>query len=433
MVSNLATMKYTSSLFILTSIFLGSCTPITQSSVNSESNQKTLRLIDIGYEPEIKTIQLHPQGAPAEPAVTSLGKWDLLLEFDDLRNQRDTYYARILHCNYDWTKSDLQDLDFMTVYNEFPITNAEFSVDTHIPYVHYWFSLPPVKLPGNYVVMVYRGSNKEDIILTKRFSVFTNEVTFLNEQNLIGPGGMANVNQQLNFTIDYKNVNIPNAMLDVHVNVIQNHRWDNMIGDVKPSFVREIEKQLEFRFFEDSKMFKGGSEFRFFDLRSLNYPGRNVGYVTKTVKPFEVYIAKDKSRTDEAYSQYDDLNGSFTIDNYDYRDLAFTNYVNVNFSLVSPKVKGDVYVTGAFANWNLNRENLMRYDTAQSMYTSRVLLKQGWYDYQYVLKSPDLPYHYFEGSHYETENFYEIFVYYKPFQPRADLLIGYLRVDKNPR
>jgi hypothetical protein len=426
-------MKCTPLIFSALALFWGSCTPLTQSSVNSESNQKTLRLIDTGYEPEIKTIQLHPQNGPSEPAVTSLGKWDLLLEFDDLRNARDTYYARIIHCNHDWTKSDLQDLDFMTVYNEFPITNNEFSVDTHLPYVHYWLSLPPVKLPGNYVVMVYRGGNKEDIILTKRFMVFNNQVTFVNERNLIGPGNIANVNQQLNFTVDYKDVNVVNPMLDVHVTVIQNHRWDNMITDVKPSFVREIEKQMEYRFFEDTKMFKGGSEFRFFDLRSLNYPGRNVGSVTKTVKPFEVYIAKDKSRDGEAYSQYDDLNGSFNIDNYDYRDLAFTNYVNVNFSLVTQPVKGDVYVTGAFTNWNLNRENLMRYDTAQNMYTSRMLLKQGWYDYQYVVKSPDLPYYHFEGSHFETENYYEILVYYKPFQPRADLLIGYLRVDRNPR
>jgi hypothetical protein len=206
-----------------------------------------------------------------------------------------------------------------------------------------------------------------------------------------------------------------------------------MISDVRPSFVREIEKELEYRFFEASKMFSGGSEFRFFDLRSLNYPGRNVATVNKTVKPFEAYIAKDKPRVDEAYSQYDDLNGNFNVDNLDYRELAFTNYVNVNFTLVSPSVKGEVYVAGAFNNWNLNQQNKMEYDSAQNLYKSRILLKQGWYDYQYVLKSQDLPYYYFEGSHFETENYYEIFVYHQPFQPRADLLIGYLRLEKNPR
>jgi hypothetical protein len=424
-------MKYS---FILSAaLFLWSCTPIAQSSVNSDSNPKALKLIDIAYEAEIKTVQLHPENAPLEPAVTPLGTWNLLLEFDDLRNQRDTYYARIVHCNHDWTRSDLQDLDFMTLYNEFPVTNNEFSVDTHIPYVHYWLNLPPVKIPGNYVVVVYRGSNKEDIILTKRFMVYSNQVSFTGEGNLIGAGAIANLNQQLNFTVDYKNLNILNPLLDVHVNISQNHRWDNMIRDVKPSFVREIEKELEYRFFEESKMFSGGSEFRFFDLRSLNYPGRNVAYVTKSVKPFEVYVAKDKSRGDEAYSQYDDLNGNFDIENLDYRDLAFANYVNVNFTLASPRVKGDVYVTGAFHNWNLNAENKMQYDTAQNIYTARFLLKQGWYDYQYVVQSNDLPYYHFEGSHFETENYYEIFVYHKPFQPRADLLIGYLRLQKNPR
>jgi hypothetical protein len=263
--------------------------------------------------------------------------------------------------------------------------------------------------------------------------VYTNQVTFTSEGNLLGPGNLASLTQQLNFTINYKDVEILNPMVDVHVNISQNHRWDNVIPDVKPSFIREIEKELEYRFFEESKMFSGGSEFRFFDLRSLNYPGRNVATVVKNVKPFEAYIARDKSRADEAYSQYDDLNGAYNIENYDYRDIAFANYVNVNFALASPPVNGEVFVTGAFTNWNLTDENKMRYDTAQSIYTSRMLLKQGWYDYQYVVRSKELPYHHFEGSHFETENYYEVFVYHKPYQPRADLLIGYIRVEKNPR
>jgi len=75
----------------------------------------------------------------------------------------------------------------------------------------------------------------------------------------------------------------------------------------------------------------------------------------------------------------------------------------------------------------------MQYDSAQGLYTSKILLKQGWYDYQYLVKSPQVPATYFEGSHFETENFYEIFVYNRPFQPRADLLIGYIRLEMNTR
>ncbi len=426
-------MRITSGLIIIICYWCISCTPVSQSSVNSESNPKVLRLTDWSYEWAIKTVRLYPQGNPLAPAVTPFGQWNLMLDFDDLRSDRDTYHAKIIHCNYDWSKSDLQDLDFMTTYNEFPINNSEFSVDTHLPYVHYWLEVPEVKLPGNYVLAVYRGSNQNDIVLTKRFMVYASQITFTSNDNLVGAGSVANLSQQLNFTINYKNVNILNPLLDVKVNIRQNQRWDNLASSVNPSFVREIEKELEYRFFDAENMFKGGNEFRFFDLRSLNNPGINVGHVNRTIKPFDAYIARDKSRGDEVYSQYNDLNGGYIIENFDYRDLAFTNYANVVFSLSSPPLAGNVYVIGGFNQWNIGPDNLLKYDSAAGVYSGYFLLKQGWYNYQYLVKSPSLPDYHLEGSYFQTENMYEVFVYHRPFQPRADLLIGYIKIDRNAR
>lgn len=427
-------MKNNILIFIL---LLWGCTPLTQSSSNSGSNSKLLQNIDIAYEPQIKTILIRPDfDDPAtflQPAVTALGQWNLRLEFDDLRAERDSYYLRIMHCNHDWSKSDLQDLDFMLEFNEFPINYFEFSVDTHVPYVRYWINLPAVKLPGNYLAIVYRGGDKSDIILSKRFMVYDNRVGFENQRNLLGAGSIAALNQQINFTISYRNLEVINPLENINVTIMQNHRWDNMAIDISPSFVRETEKQIEYRFFDESKMFKGGNEFRFFDLRSLNSPGRNVRSVNKTVKPFDVFIEKDKSRSGEAYSQLPDYNGNFIIDNLDYRDYSFANYAYINFTLGSKPLPGKVYVTGGFTNWNLNRENQMRYDSSRQEYRSRFLLKQGWYDYQYLVVSDKMPPYALEGSHFETENFYEILVYYRPFQPRADLLIGYLKLEKNSR
>lgn len=427
-----------SNLLIFICFLACACTPLTQSSQNSASNPKALRFIDFAYEPRIRTAVIRPgfedPQTYLEPAVTRLGEWTLMLEFDDLRDQRESYYARIIHCNYDWTRSNLMDLDFLGEFNEFPVNNFEFSVDTHIPYVHYWLNLPPVKLPGNYIIVVYRGSDKNDIVLSKRFMVFDTRVSFENERNLIGAGNIASLNQQINFTVNYKNLDVINPLENIKVAIRQNRRWDNMATDIKPSFVREIEKQLEYRFFESDKMFKGGNEFRFFDLRSLNNPGRNVDRVNKTVKPYDIYIEPDKSRVDEVYSQLPDLNGGFIPDNLDYGGIAFTNYAYVNFRLMVPQTyPGNVFVTGAFNYWNLNNENRMDYDSASRSYKARILLKQGWYDYQYLIQSPDLPPYFFEGSHFQTENLYEIFVYYRPFQPQADLLIGYIRLEKNPR
>jgi hypothetical protein len=425
-------MKYTC--FIFTLLWATACVPLTQSSTNSEGNPKALQLSDRTYEPQIRTVQLSPAGLLIQPAVTALGQWNLMLAFDDLRPDRDTYLARIVHCNFDWTESGLQDLDFMTDYNEFPINNYELSIDTHIPYVHYWFNLPAVKLPGNYVLVVYRSGSKEDIILSRRFMVYHNQVNFKRDANLVGPSNMADLNQQINFTINHSNLYIVNPMLDVHVTMRQNQRWDNMAVDMRPSFIRDIEKELDYRYFDDAMMFKAGNEFRYFDLRSIVYPGRYVARVNKTVKPYEVYIDRDKSRNGYPYAIYLDQNGGYTIDNYDYRQLPFTNYAYVNFSLSSPQLKNtDVFVTGAFNSWNMNQESKMRYDSALESYTARVLLKQGLYDYQYVTKSASVPPYHFEGTHYQTENFYEVFVYYRALRPNADLLVGYVRLEKSSR
>jgi hypothetical protein len=428
------------SLAVITGVFFAcifyGCTPLSQTS-GVDGLGKSLQLRDKAYEPQIKTIKLHPAfnepQASLLPAVAKLGQANLLLQFDDLKAERETYYARIVHCNYDWSRSMLQDLEFLPDFNEFPLNNFEFSIDTHIPYVHYWFNIPQVKLPGNYVVVVYRGSDKDDIILSRRFMIYDTRIAFSNERNLIGAGNIAKLNQQINFTISYGSQDLINPLETVNVSIRQNQRWDNIATNIKPSFVREIEKQLEYRFFDDSKMFKGGNEFRFFDLRSLNSPGRNVDFVKNNVKPFEVTLVKDKSRQHEAYAQYLDLNGGFINDNYDYRDASYTNYANVNFRLSSPKINGDVYVTGAFNYWNLGPENKMTYDSLEKQYTTAFLLKQGWYDYQYYVRSKNNPTYYFEGTHFETENKYEIFVYYRAQRPNADLLIGYLNLEKNDR
>jgi len=90
-------------------------------------------------------------------------------------------------------------------------------------------------------------------------------------------------------------------------------------------------------------------------------------------------------------------------------------------------------VIGAFNNWDRNDENKMKYYPNKATYEVTFLLKQGLYDYQYLVDSRTLPANYFEGSHFETENTYEVLVYNRSFQPNADQLIGYFVIQVNPR
>jgi Domain of unknown function (DUF5103) len=399
--------------------------------------QKDLVLSDKVYEPQIKTVQLYPDhGNPTDylyPAVAPIGEPGLVVEFDDLQSNRNNYYAKLIHCSYDWTKSNLMDLDFLPDYNEFPINDYSFSSNTHLPYLHYRFPIPQVKLPGNYVLIVYR-ENKSDLILSKRFMISSEGVSLLQNNQLAGAGTLRSANQQLNFVIDYGRVQVMNPLENIHVVIRQNQRWDNAKVDVKPTFLRDADTQLEYNFFDADKFFAGGNEFRFVDFRSLMYPGQNTGTIKRTVKPYQLFVQQDLPRTDQAYAQYNDSNGNYQVDNQDSGEpKTNSNYLNVTFSLALPKTNDPIYVSGAFNGWNREDENKMVYVPERNDYEATVLLKQGLYNYQYIIESKKLNENYLEGNHFETENMYEILVYNHTFERNIDVLVGYYPIAMNPR
>ncbi|MBS1981193.1 MAG: DUF5103 domain-containing protein [Bacteroidetes bacterium] len=400
--------------------------------------QPTLLFEDKIYEAQIRTVQLYPSMGGAQdflqPSSTPVQRQNLLLEFDDFQDRRNNYYIKLIHCNYDWTKSTLADLEFMDAYNEFPITDYALSGNTHERYIHYRVPVPAVKYPGNYLLVAYRD-DVQNIILSKRMMVFDTQIAVTKDDQQIGAGTLNWQKQLFNFVISYNDVEILNPTEMIHVNIRQNQRWDNAKFNVQPSFVRDDQSQLEYRNLDDSKQFYGGSEFRFVDFRSLNAPGVNTGKMVRNLKPFELYVLTDASRGNDVYSQTNDMDGNFIIDNTDYGEPATNgNYLYVNFSLKADvPYDGDVYLIGKFNNYERSDKNKMKYNATTGLYESRQYLKQGYYEYQYVIESKTLNPFTIEGSHFETENTYEVAVYNHPFRPNADLLIGYMLIPVNPR
>jgi hypothetical protein len=399
--------------------------------------QKKLVFTDHSYEEQIRTVILYPQqGGPRDniyPAAVPLQQQNLMLEFDDLQEERNSYYVKLIHCNYDWSKSALSDLDFMSSYNEYPVNDYTLSSNTSLRYFHCRFLVPPVKLPGNYLLVAYREGDEEDIILSKRLLVYTNNVSFKDDRQLQGLGTLKTSNQQLNFNLSYTGIEIVNPYETVHTVIRQNQRWDNARMEVKPSFIREDKKEIEYRFFDQDKHFAAGNEFRFVDFRSLNFPGQNTGRLDRSQRPFGLTVQTDRTRQNDVYAQYRDLNGQFIIENLDYREAAaLGDYLYVTFTFAATSVGGPVYVIGAFNNWQKDEESKMRYDAKRRVYEVTILLKQGWYDYQYWVENNSNSY-VLEGSHFETENLYEVLIYYRPFRPNADLLIGYFPIPVNQR
>jgi hypothetical protein len=226
-----------------------------------------------------------------------------------------------------------------------------------------------------------------------------------------------------------------NPMANVNVVIRQNQRWDNAIYNLKPQFTREAEKLLEYNYFNLENNFKGGNEFRAFDIRSLRFGGLNVGRIVNTPVKSEIFLAIDRTRAGKPYSLIPDINGKFVVDNYDFQidSTSGGDYIDVNFSLESEKIEKDVYVVGALTDWKPQSAFKMNYNAANKRYETKAMLKQGWYNFAYGIPEENgrINTSLFEGSHFETENEYEIFVYYRPVGSRADLIIGYFNMDYN--
>ncbi|HNP20060.1 MAG TPA: DUF5103 domain-containing protein [Fulvivirga sp.] len=401
-----------------------------------QSGKKKLVYADASYEQEIRTVRLYPQkGNPADvfsSPVTKLGQNNLVLEFDDLVAANEQYRVKIIHCNTNWTPSQLSNLDYLYDFNEFIITQYEYSTDTKIGYVHYTFRVPSVKLPGNYLLVAYRGYDQDDIILSKRFMVYSSNINVGILSNLMGLNSNNRKNQQIDFTLTYEDYEIINPMDNIKVVLRQNQQWFNAITDLKPTFFRE--GQLDYRFFNYENNFSAGNEYRFFDMRSLRYPGQRVDKADLTARPIKINLMADGPRIYQAYAQYEDLNGDFYIQNQDTGGSSESDYVYVKFTLILKEpLNDDIYVVGKMNNYDMNESTKMVYDKRTKSYTNTQLLKQGWFDYKYVVKSKTLNINYLEGNHFETENDYELLVYYHPPNMRGDLLIGYKSLTLNKR
>ena len=101
-----------------------------------------------------------------------------------------------------------------------------------------------------------------------------------------------------------------------------------------------------------------------------------------------------------------------------------------------PLSSGQVYVFGGLSDWQCLPANRMIWNFDLKRYEATVTLKQGFYDYQYVyVQSGDskIDNTLIEGSHVETENEYNLFVYYHGFSSRYDKLIGYRTINSVKR
>ena len=426
-------------LFIVVS--LTTCTPVYYGSNTSDAGSQTKKLLfeDKTYEKEIRTVKLRPVGNVPytkfpTPIIPLNGGTRLTLEFDDLAQDSDYYMLRLMYLTSDWKESYVNSIDYLSEYNEFRVTSYDLSLDTKVKYVHYSVDIPDVTIPGNYLAIIYREGNEDDIILSRRFVVFSGEANVTGPDNQTGFSNLGG--HRIDFNVFYRDLQVEDPYNQIKAVVRQNGRWDNAARINNPTFVKEDQGKIEYKFFDNTNSFQPGNEYRFFDIRSVIAPGQFIKSIDRQSSPLRVWVQQDKPRTGLAYSFHRDLNGSFEVVNFDAGNSSYySDYLNVNFELKTDPYDSarEVYVFGELTNWELTSEGKMKFNRSNSSYEATLLLKQGWYDYQYFQSSPGNDPNILEGNHINTENYYEILVYFLPIGSREEHCVGYFQFGINER
>ena len=384
------------------------------------------------YEAIVGNVNLYPlsngQANPLDNPVISLREnTQLLLDFDLLSDQFENLSAKIIHCNKDWSRSQLREMEYLDEINNYRITDFDYSLNTVQPYINYRLILPQPSISGNFILAVFRRANPNDLLLTRRFSVYEPVASIEQIVRVSNNISKREIDQQLDFSISYGNLFVSIPTRDLSTVILQNHNWRTAIRDIPPTLIRANEGSIDYRHLDETTCFPGWNEFRWTDLRTLNVAGRNVARIRNTGNEVFAQLGLDKSRNQKGYSlNFQDINGNYIIQNNDQLESSLNaDYATARFTLETDQVVGKVYVAGRFNDWKLEDKNLMNYDQKNQAYYTDIFLKQGYYDYQYALTESNLPDYHFEGSHFQTENDYEIFVYYRRPGNINDELVGY--------
>jgi hypothetical protein len=385
------------------------------------------------FDSRIKSVQLYKEGWNLSYPVIKLNSDEkLVLEFDLLDNVPETYYYTLIHCSKDWKRSDIFTTDYLDGIPDNPIEDYSPSFNTTVNYTHYKLVLPndriQIKISGNYLLFVYNYSIPDKPVLTQRFIV-TEEAAGIDikthrPQLTVDD----NAGQQVDFKVNIKSAGIIDPDRNIYAFILQNGRWDNAKRNLKPDVSGNNE--LIYNSLSNKNIFMGGNEYRYFDIKSIKYQSEFIKKIDFIAPYYNVYLYPSENREFKPYFYWKDFNGKYYIASQEGQNPETdANYIYVYFTLPSKYMLtgGRMFVSGGLNNWSFNGNNLMIYNQEKGQYECIILLKQGWYNYEYVfLKNgtTDGTASKFEGSHYETENDYQVIIYYRNPRDRFDRVIG---------
>ncbi|MCM1066899.1 MAG: DUF5103 domain-containing protein [Muribaculaceae bacterium] len=383
------------------------------------------------FDEHIRSLQVKLDGDDFAMPVVVLDSDDRIrISFDHIAEDREYFRYSLIHCNASWRPSGLVDSEFLDGFNEGTVDDYDFSRGTTVHYVHYSLTIPNEQvrptLSGNYLLRIYPESDPDSTLLQCRFMISEETAPVAVRASTQTDVDYNKAHQQLSIMVDTERAQVEDPFNDLIVVAGQNGRLDSEVA-----FRQPLRAQGSKVIFEHQPVliFDAGNEYRRFEIVSDTYPGMGVERIEYYDPYYHYSLLPDASRAGESYSYDQTQHGRYFVRNYNSSESDIeADYGVVHFSLDYPETPGAmIFIDGDFVQRRFDDNARMFYNHATGRYERAMLLKQGAYNYQYLIVPPGARRGYtsaIEGDKYQTVNEYTVRVYHRRRGERYDRLIG---------
>lgn len=376
------------------------------------------------YSPRVKSLTSIVNGDWLNRPVMTLHSADrLVVGFDELSHDVRRLSYRLEHCEADWsTSEDIFESDWLNGFNDNPIDDYRNSINTTVLYTHYQFHIPneqcQLKMSGNYRLTVFDEDADHERLLEVEFYVVEPLMTVGLEATTNTDIDHNDSHQQVSFSVNYNHLRVLQPDREIYTVVMQNWFEQGARICLRPTLVNHLGASWQHN---RQLIFDAGNEYHKFEVLDVKHTTMGLDRIEWDGHYFQAYPFTSTIRRN--YLTDVDADGAFIIRNSDRTESDYTcDYVWVNYTLEAP-YQGIIYLWGQWTT-DGNRETYrMAYDAASQSYNASVFQKQGYYSYQYITADGTIPPS--EGNFFQTENRYQVLVYYKGTDDRTWRLVGY--------
>ena len=374
---------------------------------------------------DVKTISLGVVDNASGLAIINLND-RLVLEFDVLNNLEEDFYYVIEHFDSDWNPSQLMKTEYLTGMDNLRIVDYVNSFNTYQIYSHYRLQIPNqqtrLRVSGNYIIKIF--DDYDDLVFSRKFMVVEPMANVGVQIRRSRDVALINETQSVDFKVTPTTSNFNNPLETIKTTVLQNNNLKTAIHGLKPQYI--MGNELVYRY-TNASLFWGGNEYLFFENKDIRATNLGIQYIDLQ-DLYHSYLYTNIERSRKKYTFNPDINGGFKVTVLDRDDPRIeADYTYVHFSLSATEfLNAAVYVYGGFNNFSTTKENEMVFNPNKGVYEATLLMKQGFYNYKYVLIDKENTLHEgaISGNFDETENNYKVLVYYRDLGARYDKLIG---------